>query len=456
MSPRKLLLLTAVVLLLFGFIVFFERKMPTTADRDRKGDLVWDLPESRIESVRLENAGSVVELQRANGTWRLIKPEAYPADTSAVSDLVSQLASLKRVGADVAGARPADYGLTAESPKATLVWKEEGSNRRLSRTLMLGRDIPGTDSTAARAEGDSVFFVPSSVSAAVRKSADEYKSKELFAGSGFDAARLDIDRGRGRLSLAKKNGSWWISQPISDLADGDAIQRTVSDLTGLKALGFLSAGERQDLASLGLAPPLYRVTLADAKGVSTTVDFGSTRSDGNSVYARREGQVLTVPSTITEELSKEAVGFREPHLVRFEASAVTTVTGAFGGKSVSLEHSSTGWRSAGKPLQESPADELLSALLEVKSRSFLEDTAAAPLKNRPATATVAIKAPPTEWTINFYTARADAQATVSGRPGAFVLSGDPVAPLEAAFQKAAASLAPTPVPTAAPTKAAKK
>ena len=52
MSPRKLVFLTAVVLLLFGFIVLFERKMPTTAEKERKGDVVWEIPESRIESIR--------------------------------------------------------------------------------------------------------------------------------------------------------------------------------------------------------------------------------------------------------------------------------------------------------------------------------------------------------------------------------------------------------------------
>ena len=33
MSPKKLLLLTALVALLFAFIALFERKMPTTSER---------------------------------------------------------------------------------------------------------------------------------------------------------------------------------------------------------------------------------------------------------------------------------------------------------------------------------------------------------------------------------------------------------------------------------------
>ena len=52
MSPRKLLVLTAVVAVLFAFIVLFERKMPSTAERQRKGELYWDLPEDRIDAGR--------------------------------------------------------------------------------------------------------------------------------------------------------------------------------------------------------------------------------------------------------------------------------------------------------------------------------------------------------------------------------------------------------------------
>src|ERR1700694_1547205 len=102
MSSRKILLLAALVLLLFGFIFLFERKMPTTTEADQKKDLVWELPEDRIESVRLEHPGSVpIELSKTPaGTWRLSRPESYPADAFAAGEVVSQLAKLHRAGSE--------------------------------------------------------------------------------------------------------------------------------------------------------------------------------------------------------------------------------------------------------------------------------------------------------------------------------------------------------------------
>jgi len=455
MSPRKLLLLTVVVLLLFGFILLFEHKMPTTEEREEKGNLVWELPQDSIESLELSHSGSVVQLTKGEkNAWRLAKPEAYPADTIAVSDLVSQLARLKRSGGDSGDARPEDYGLTTPTAKVTIVWKEEAkAGKKQSRTLDLGVEIPGTDATAARVAGkNAVVFVPTSLANAVKKSANEFKSKDVFGGSVIDVARLEVERGRGRLSLAKKNGVWWLQQPFSDLADGDFVGRLIGELTGLRVLEFVGPVDQQNLAGLGLAPPLYRVTLSDEKGPGTTVDFGSTRSDGNSLDARRETQVFAVSNTALEDLSKEAVAFREPRLVRFERLSVAELEGTFARSSFALTRRPEGWAvRGGGTLLASVADDLVTTLLDLKSRSFQEESAAKTLATRVPAATLTVKLSEGEpWTLRFYPGRGgETRATVSSRPGAFLLSSDTVSNLEAAFRKAASAAAPTPGPTKA-------
>jgi hypothetical protein len=460
MSAKKLIVLTALVVALFAFVYFFERKMPTTAERQQKGDLVWDLPEERIESIRLERPGGVVELARSGASsWRLVKPEAFPADGFAASDLVSQLARLKRAGGDASEARPEDYGLKSPSAKATLVWKDDPkSARKLSRTLEFGIEIPGTDATAARVAGsEAVLFVPTALASAAKKGADEFKSKEVFGSPASDTARLEVDRGRGRLSFAKKDGIWWIRQPLSDLAENDPVEKLVGALTALRVLEFVPSPPGTGLASLGLAPPFIHVVLADAKGPGVAVDFGATRSDGNSIYARRESQVFTVASTVVEDLSREAEAFREPRLLRFDRGSVSQVEGAFGGSRFSLARSEGGWSLGGRAVTAPPVDDLLSALLDLKSKSFLDDTAGKTLASLEPAATVTVKLSAGEpWILRFYPRGTEAQATVSGRPGAFLLATDPVSPLQAAFQKAA-TLAPTAPPVkATPSPAAKK
>ena len=461
MTPRKILLLTLAVVVLFGFIFLFERKMPTTSEAQQKRDLIWELPEDLIESIRLDRPDSSVELKKTGpSSWRLVRPDSYPADSGTASDLASQLARLRRAGGESAEARPEDYGLSpaekgaltpapgtprpaSAAPRATIVWKDpDHASRRLSRTLEFGVDIPGTDATAARvAGGSTVIFVPSTLAVAVRKKADDFKSRDVFGGGLGEISGVDIERGRGRVSLGRKKGVWWLSQPVTDLADGDFAQRLVDELTGLKAVEFVSGVDRANLATLGLAPPLYRTSLVSGAGkaaVSTAVEFGATRSDGNTVYARREGQVFTVSSSIVEDLSKEAVAFREPRLLRFDRANVSAVEGAFGAEKFSVERKDAGWVAAGKPVPAATADDLMSAALDLKSRNFLEDGAAAALKARQPGGTFTVKLGGSEaWTVSLYPVRSDTQALVSGRPGAFFVQGDPARTLLAQFRKAA-------------------
>ena len=448
MTPRKLIVLTALVVALFAFVWFFERKLPSTTERKQKGDLVWEIPEEQVQSVKLDKGGSVIELARSGEkSWRLVKPDSYPADGFAASDVVSQLARLRRTSPDSADAKAEDYGLKTPVVKATISWKDPKTpNKILSRTVEVGLDIPGTETTAARVAGSApVSFVSTNLALAVKKTADEFKSREVFGPNNPDNSRLDVDRVRGKLSLAKKDGTWWLSQPLADLADGDAVDKLISALTALKVIDFLPSQQGQGLASLGLSPPLFHVVLADAKGPGITVDFGSSKADGNSVYGKRENQVFTVASTVTEDLTREAEAFREQKLVRFDRGAVTSIEGVFPKTKFLLERKQEGWSLGGKTIMASSADDLMSAILDLKSRSFGDDARAKALADRQPAAAVTVKLSAGQpWIVKIYPEATQAEAVVSPRPGSLVVAAEAAANLESAFQKAA-----TP-PTAAP------
>ena len=312
MSPKKLIALSAVVVVLFGFILLFERKMPTTEERSRKGDLYWDIPQDRVQRIEVVRGAETLEFQRTGEVgWRMLRPEKYPADTFAVGSLVTELAEMKRAaGEEPSDVRASEYGFDKPSAKATIVWNESADAKNAkTRVVEFGAAVPGTDVVAARVEGSpKVLFVPSSVLESLKKSADEFESREVFGSAASDAARLEILRGRGKLAFVKKDGVWWLAEPMSDYADSAEIDRFTGALAGLRVREFLHGP--QDLAALGLDPPLFHVALTGAKNAVTAVDFGATRSDGNTLYARRDGQVLTVDHDIVDELSKEAEAFR--------------------------------------------------------------------------------------------------------------------------------------------------
>jgi hypothetical protein len=450
-SPRKLILLTVVVAVLFGFIALFERKMPTTSDRERKGDLYWDIPVDRIERIDLVRGGEKLELQRVDASrWKIVQPEKYPADAFAASGVASDLAQLKRAGGDGAEAKPADYGLEKPVATATLSWVEpDDPKTRKARTVEFGAAVPGTDIVAAREAGTQrVLFVPSSVLASVQKNADDFASKDVFGGSSADVARVDILRGRGRLAFVRKAGVWWLAEPLADLADPVETDRLVGQLTALRAREFVRGNV--DPAAQGLNPPLFHVSVADSKGATTAVDFGATRSDGTAVYAQREGRVFLVDREIVDDVSKEAEAFRSAQLLDFNRSDVATIQGAFGKASFALTQKDGGWSADGRPILAGAADDVETAVLGVKSKGFLEEDAAKALAAPVATVGVKTKTG-ASWTLSLHPyAAGGAAARVSSRPGAFVVDPSAAGQLEAAFRKA---VAPPPSPSPSATKA---
>ena len=448
MSPRKLLALSAVVVVLFAFIFFFERKMPTTEERARKGDLYWDIPQDSVQKMEIVRNGETLEFQRAGTTWKMIRPDRYPADAFAVGSVLTDLAAMRRAGGeDATEGKATDYGLEKPAIAATLVWSDSGDPKTLkTRTVEFGNVVPGTDVVAARVAGtQKILFVPSSVLTGLKKGVDDFESREVFGALASDVTKLEILRGRGKLTLARKDHAWWLSEPLSDLADGGEVDRLVGTLSGLRAKEFLHG--TQDLAGIGLNPPLYRVTLTGApKTPAISVDFGATRTDGNAVYALREGQVLTVDRDIVDDLSKEAEAFRSRTLLGFNRADVVGVEAAFPKASYVLAQKDGGWSSNSRPVLAGTVEDLLTALLAVKVRDFLDETQSKGLPLPVATVTVRSKGSP-NWTLSLYPRDGQLLARATPRPNAFVVDRDAPEKVEAAFKKAVAA-PPTPVPAA--------
>ena len=452
MSPKKLIALSAVVVVLFGFILLFERKMPTTEERARKGDIYWDIPQEQVQRIEIARGAETLEFQRVGEVgWRMVRPEKYPADTFAVGSLVSELAEMKRAaGEESSDGKPSDYGFDKPAAKATMVWNESADAKNAkTRVVEFGATVPGTDVVAARVEGSpKILFVPSSVLESLKKNADDFESREVFGSAANDAVRLEVLRGRGKLAFTKKGGVWWLAEPMSDYADASEVDRFTGALAGLRAREFLHGP--QDLAALGLDPPLFHVALTGSKNLVTAVDFGATRSDGNTLYARRDGQVLTADHDIVDELSKEAEAFRSRALLGFRRSDVAGIDAVFPKATYALAQKDGGWTAGGKPILAASADDVLTALLDLRSKDFLEESQAQGLG--PAVATVTVRmtsgAP---WVLTLSARGTESIARVTPRPGAFAVNPDTGEKLEAAFRKATSPPPTAAAPAAKPT-----
>jgi Domain of unknown function (DUF4340) len=384
MSVRRLAILSAVVVALFAFIFFFERHQPTTQERLEKGDVVWDVNEGKIAKITIVRGSETVEFARGEGAdehWKIVKPEAYLADEATLSTLVTDLARPVRQGEAPESAGRPDYGLMSPRAVVTVAARAEKGARSETHSLSVGREIPGTDTVAARMAGaDKIVFLRSTLAAEVLKPEESYRSRRIFTGSPNDASKVSIARGRGRLEFEKRKTDWWMTRPTVDLADSSAVTRLLNDLLAENVIEFVKV-PAGDLAGAGLAPPISSVSVLSA-GKAETLEIGATRSDGKSLYARASGQVFAIEPSITDELSKEADAYREPHLFRFEPAGVSTVAITLGATTSEYRKQGTVWKAGDKPVPETAVTDLLNAIAGATAKDFRPPeagTAPAPL-----------------------------------------------------------------------------
>lgn len=390
MSPRRLAILTGVLVLLFAFVALFERKMPTTQERVDRGDVLWDVNEGRIERIEIGRDNAVISFERDGDSWRMTRPDVYPADSGTLSALLADLARPAREGIASAGSSEPDYGLTSPRAVVTISTREGKGARTESHTLSIGREIPGTDTVAARVKGENrTVFVRSSLAADLLKPADGYKSKKVFAGSALDVSHLLIARGRGRLEFEKRKERWWMIRPAADLAASAAVGRLIDDLLAENIVEFVRIA-KTDLAGDGLAPPIYTVTMT-ISGKPVALEIGATRADGKSVYGRSGTQTFALDSAATDELAREADAYRETRVARFENAAVKKLAWSSGTERREFARAGADWKESGRAVPSASVEDVLTAIAALEAKDFLSEADYQKISGAPEVASFSIE-----------------------------------------------------------------
>src|SRR5664279_486292 len=113
MSTKKLLVLTAVFFALLAFVVFFERKQPTSDERAKAAKRLADFRADDVAGLTLERPDlpKVELVRKEKGRWTVTNAPASPADGFAADALVSDLGRLEVVGDTRTGFDPKEFGL---------------------------------------------------------------------------------------------------------------------------------------------------------------------------------------------------------------------------------------------------------------------------------------------------------------------------------------------------------
>src|SRR5687768_8476897 len=318
---RSTLVLIVVLAGLVGYIYYLNNREATPDDAKEKAFALVKAED--IEEIQIKSAsGQTSRVQKVDGTWKIVAPEAADADQSELSSISSSLATLElqRV-VDEKGADVKPYGLDPARIEVEFRAKSDKEPRR----IQFGERTPTGGDLYARVPGQPrVFLVSSFLDTTFNKNTFALRDKSVIKMERDKVDRIEIQKeGKPAVTLAKTGTEWRIVAPVRARADFAAVEAALERLSSGQMQGIASA-DGADGKKRKLDPPVASFT-AIAGSARATLMFGDT--ENAVMYAKDASRpmIFTVAPTLYTDVIRDVGEFRRKDLFDSRSFTATHV-----------------------------------------------------------------------------------------------------------------------------------
>lgn len=404
MRPKSTGILLLLAAALGAFVYFYEIRGADSRREaeEREKRLFGELEQGAIEWITLtQPGGETARLERRDGRWLLVSPLEFPADAYTADNMASTLAGLASEAVLEDPQPPEEYGLGASARVVRFAAGEREHELRLGRDAPVGgfayasTDIAGEIYTIARFKASSfdkqvadlrekriLDFDP----AAIRRiEASWYGGGRVVLERGAAAAAPPAVAGTGEAPESPGPDSaaeWRITAPIQSRADAQTVDDLLTDLSSLRAEGFVDDVPTD--AKAGFAPPAFEVALTvpgEGEGAETRVfrmAVGGVHGGDQRLVRGAQRSLYTIPAARLDDLPRELVAYRWKQLARFpigDAQALDFFFQPATGDPVAIhaERSDAGWTSSPEAFQSGRLDSIVALLSRLRAQDIAAD-----------------------------------------------------------------------------------
>lgn len=232
--------------------------------------------------------------------------------------------------------------------------------------------------------GAYVYFVEVKGKQAEEKA--EKQAKRLVPFAKVDMERLEIVNNGHRVAVAKTDGQWRLTYPVSAPADKSIVDAVLTALDTAETKGSVKP-EGDSLRAYGLQEPKLTFTVGSSKqSVKIVVGRKSPVSQDTYVMLDDKPEIFLTNSNLEATGNRKPDDLRDKQLFTFAAADVTAVTVKDGASTLTVRRAGEGWR------VESPA--------RLEADASVADGLASDLANLRATGWIAENATPAELAAN--------------------------------------------------------
>ncbi|HWF86058.1 MAG TPA: DUF4340 domain-containing protein [Vicinamibacterales bacterium] len=415
-----------------GAYIYFTRNKPVDTGSPKQEKVFATLQADKIESLKITSEkGEATTLTKSGAGWQITEPAAAKADDGEVSGITTSLGSLEVTRAiDDNPSNLKDYGLA--EPRIDVAFKADADKDY--RHLLIGDKSPtGGDLFAMRGNEKKVFLIPAMQEQTFNKSPFDLRDKTVIKFDRDKVDGIDVTAAGQTVALTKEGGDWKITKPLQVAADFGSVEGLAGRLQAVQMKSIVKTDPTPaDLKTYGLDKPQETATL-NLGSARATLALGG-KADDNTVYARDTSKpvVVTVESTLADDLKKGADEYRRKDIFEFRAYNANRIELTRNGQTVAFEKLKADPKAAEKDagdkwrrVSPKPADankdsmdSLLSHLSNSRATSFVASTANTGLDKPELTVVVKFDDGKKEEHVTFGKSGNDIYASRAGEPGA--------------------------------------
>jgi hypothetical protein len=387
---RSTFIYLAVVLGLFCYLAFIDKKIPGTQEREEAETQLFKINPDDVTSLEITNVHGFFFFQKNNGHWEIRKPVETPADGATIDGVINQIAF----------AQPQRViEVDGSSEKDTANLKEWGlippAERVVIHTpakqyeLLVGRKMAINDSVYARASGrknEPVRIIPNTIKDILQKDLSDFRSRNVF---DFDVDKADKVATRiadtattpgQQCELDLKDGKWTLQMPLVARASSADIQILLNKILAERAVDFVT-DDASNLSPYGLTSPSATLSVTLTTDETQVLQIGGPVPDKpDQVYAQRlrSNSVLTLTRASVDELLKAVPNVRDRHVLPFDPNKAVGLAFSFGPKKGQVRADQSLWKTVGDaagPADPGKVTDILARLSQLETTPVLKDSA---------------------------------------------------------------------------------
>lgn len=239
------------------------------------------LPADQIQRIEvIGKAAGYTLMKNPEGVWDLDLPPAARADRFGIDGIINQLRdlSMQSIVAEDKKGNEGRYGLTA--PILTVRLSAPGGTQK----ILVGAKGQGKEAgryCAVNSALAPVFTLNAGFLSQFRKTADDFRDKDLFSFSTFDVRHVEVETPNDHRVFEFEKDKWEQTAPKVQAESTSKMQDLLNELRDLRAASFPKG---LSLAAAGLTKPEYRFQAAyGEKNQTQTVEISKV---GQHYYGR--------------------------------------------------------------------------------------------------------------------------------------------------------------------------